>query len=220
MIHLLFGRDHDGKIGVITMGDPDANDAFRKIVNAGKENADYSEIALVELNLYDARRRHQFLMPRSDEEKQAEAAANEGTRRARLLEEAREIQRDNEFVGKQIDQTKSRLRELSDEQKQVLAEEALKNTPSELETLGLLDYLTIPDLKALAEEEGIDLTGEDRKPEILARLRSFRQLRDDNTVDQLKDIATAETIDLAGLTRKNDIVNAIAASRRNKSTAS
>lgn len=220
MLHLLFGRNHNGEVRLVTMGDPDANDEFKKIVNAGKENASYSELALVELNLYDARKRHQFLKPRSDKEKQAEADANESTRKARLLEEAREIQRNNAFVGKQLDQTKSRLRELTDEHKQILAEDARKNRPQDLETLGLLDYLTIADLEEIAGEEGIDLTGEDRKPEILARIRVFRQLREDNTVDELKEIAKTENVDLTGLTLKNDIVNAIAASRRNKSTAS
>jgi hypothetical protein len=65
MIHLLFARTHAGEVKVIAIGDPDANEAFKKIANVGRENEDYSEIALMELNLYDARKRSQFIKPLS-----------------------------------------------------------------------------------------------------------------------------------------------------------
>lgn len=219
MIHVLFGRSHDGKIEVLATGDPDANDMFKDIANAGRENADYSEISLLEINLYDGRKRMNFLKPRSAEQRKADEAVNERARQARLLDEAREIQRNNDFVNKQLDTTRKRLRELTDDHKAALAA-ATVGPSAGADTLGLLDKLTIPDLKQLAEEEGIDLTGEDRKAQIIARIRVFRQLNTDNTVDQLKDIAKTESVDLTGLTLKNDIVNAIAAERRSKATAS
>jgi hypothetical protein len=220
MIHLLFARTHDDEVKVIAMGDPAANEAFKKIANAGRENAYYGEIALMELNLYDARKRSQFVKPLSAEQRKELDAKNEAARNVRLLDEAREIQRNNEFVDKQLEGMKGRKRELTDDHKAALAEAARKTAPATTsEEPGFLDNFKIAELQQLADEEGIDLTGEDRKAEIIARIRVFRDLSENHTVDQLKSIAETEQVDLTGLTRKNDIVNAIAAERRAKTVS-
>jgi hypothetical protein len=65
MISILFGHTHDGELTVIA-GPGDlgtVNDKFKELVNAGKENADYSQIFLHELTLTGGRKQFSFIKP-------------------------------------------------------------------------------------------------------------------------------------------------------------
>ena len=76
-----------------------------------------------------------------------------------------------------------------------------------------LEEHTIEELRALAEEEGIDLAGLSLKADILAAIALAKTPLAERTIAQLRELAAAEDIDLTGLSRKDDIVAALELAR-------
>lgn len=76
-----------------------------------------------------------------------------------------------------------------------------------------LDDYTIAELKDIAAQEGVNLTGMSLKEDIIAAITLHRTPLPDRTIAQLQDLAEKEGIDLTGLSLKADIVSSIQSSR-------
>jgi hypothetical protein len=76
-----------------------------------------------------------------------------------------------------------------------------------------LYHLSVKKLHALANREGVDLTGSKVKQEHIARIRAFRSLNE-KTIAELTQLASEEKIDITGCEHKKDFVNTIATAQR------
>jgi hypothetical protein len=79
-----------------------------------------------------------------------------------------------------------------------------------------LDDLTIEQLKALAEEKGIDISGCKLKQEYLETIRLYLALDAAYNAEEIKTVSADEGVEMEGLKLKRDFVNAIVAKRRSE----
>lgn len=88
------------------------------------------------------------------------------------------------------------------------------DAPVELSPIALLEEMTIDDLKAMADDEGIDVSAAKLKRDYAEIIALYRELDEAHKAEEIKALAADNEVDPAGLKTKRDFLNALVAARR------
>jgi len=139
-----------------------------------------------------------------DEKAQRAASAAEQTR-----QRAAEIEQRSKALGVAIDSTGA----LGDVLAEGAAFQPVPGSESADDDSKALEDCTIEELKELAAQENVDLTGLSLKADLIAAIELNRAPLDARTIPQLQALAASKGIDLTGISLKADIISAIETSR-------